>query len=104
VDDGRIAVIVRGVAAGTSLEVVGGDDDSARVSAHAGSDYTYAGRRAQLHAAAAPLGVELPSAAQLATLEVDGVEYVRRSGAFVDVAGPAVERTDARILFVAPER
>lgn len=104
VDDGRIAVIVRGVAAGTSLEVVWGDEASARVSAPAGSDFTYAGGRAEVDVAAGPVRVELPRGAQLATLEVDGVEYVRRSGAFVDVAGPAVERTDARILFVAPER
>jgi len=101
---GRIAGIVRGVSPGTEVEVVWVDAPTARVAAPAGSVFAYGGGRAEVDAADGPLRVEMPRAAELATLEVDGVEYVRRAGDLVSVAGPATQRTDARILFVAPER
>lgn len=103
VDDGRIAVIVRGAATGASLEVVWVDEPTATVSAPPGSDFTYAGGRAEVDAAAGPIRVELPRAVRLATLEVDGVVYLARSGERLDVAGPVVEWDESHIRFVVPE-
>jgi hypothetical protein len=102
--DGRIGVIVRGVPAGTSIDVAWVDGSNARISAPAGSAFTYAAGRAEVDAVAGPVRIELPRNADLASVAVDDVEYVRRSGAEVRVTGPAVERTEALLRFVVPQR
>jgi len=104
VPEGRIAVIVRGVAPGSIIDVVWVDEPAARVSAPAGSGFTYADGRAEVDAARGPIEVELPRAADLATLEVDGQAYLRRSFARLDILGPVVERAEDRVRFVVPGR
>jgi hypothetical protein len=101
---GSIAVIVRGAEPGSVIEVVWVDRPTARVSAPAGSQFTYADGRAEVDAAAGPVEVELPRDAALASLEVDGRLFLERSGEHLDVPGPAVTRSDARLRFLVPAR
>jgi hypothetical protein len=103
-DAGRIAVIVRGAAPGTRVRVEWVERLTASVSAPAGSGFTYGGGRAEVDAAPGALRIELPRTAGYATLEVNGVEYVRRSDEQLDVTGPVTERSDAGVSFIVPER
>jgi hypothetical protein len=101
---GSIAVIVRGAEPGSVIEVMWVDRPTARVSAPAGSQFTYADGRAEVDAVAGPVEVELPRDATFASLEVDGRLFLERSGEQLDVPGPAVTRSDARLRFVVPAR
>lgn len=84
------------------LEVVWVDGGSARVDAPPGSRFSYAEGRVEALVAGGPVRVELPRSGASVTLEVDGVRYLTRTGDVVEVTGPVGERTDARILFIAP--
>jgi len=84
------------------LEVVWGDQPSARVEAPAGSRFSYAEGRLEALVAGGPVTVSLPRTGAPATLEVDGRPYLVRSGERMDVTGPVGERTDDRIRFVTP--
>lgn len=102
VPDGRITVVVSGAEPGTVIDVRWVERATARVSAPSGSGFTYADGRAEVEAAPGPIEVDLPRAAEAASLVVDGRVFLERIGAELDVPGPAVERTDARIRFVVP--
>lgn len=102
VRDGRIDVIVRGVAPGAVLEVAWTGDATARIVAPPGSDFTYADGRVEVDAASGGLRVELPRAASAATVVVDGLVYVERSALGVLVRAPVAERTDDLIRFIVP--
>ena len=104
VAEGRMRVIVRGVAPGTVIDVVWVDGPSARVAAPSGSEFTYADGRAEVDVTQGPVRVELPRDAALTTLEVDGQLFLERSGARLEVPGPAVELSEAGIRFVVPQR
>jgi hypothetical protein len=99
---GRIAVIIRGAAAGTAIEVVWGEGLSARVEGPRGSGFTYGDGRLEVDAAAGALRVELPRAVGSAVVEIDGQVYLERSDGRVDLAVAAVERTDDLVRFVVP--
>lgn len=102
VPDGRITVVVSGAEPGTVIELRWVDRATARVSAPSGSGFTYADGRAEVEAAPGLIEVELPRAAEAASLVVDGRLFLERVGARLDVPGPAVERTDTSIRFVVP--
>jgi len=102
VPDGRIAVIVRGPAPGSAIDVVWTEGVTASVSAPPGSGFSYADGRVEVDAAAGAMLLELPRAAAFVSLEVDGRIFLQRSGERLDVPGPAAERTDAGIRFVVP--
>ncbi len=104
VPDGRIAVVVRGTEPGTVVDVVWQGDATARISAPAGSGFTYGDGRAEVSATPGAIEVRLPRSATLATVEVEGALYLRRSAAGLEVLGPAVERGDDRIRFVTGTR
>jgi hypothetical protein len=104
VSEGRMRVIVRGAGPGSVIEVVWVEGSSARVAAPPGSRFTYADGRAEVAVESGAVRVELPRDAAQATLEVDGRTFLERTGARLDVPGPAVERSDAGIRFVVPER
>ncbi len=84
------------------LEVVWIGGAAARVEAPAGSRFTYATGRVEALVAGGPVRVELPSAGGPLQLEVDGTPYLTRSGNELRVDGPVGNRSDERILFVAP--
>jgi hypothetical protein len=102
VPEGRIAVIVTGTEAGTVIDVRWVERATARVSAPSGSGFTYADGRAEVEAAPGPIEVQLPREADAASLVVDGRLFLERSGARLEVPGPAVERTAEGIRFVVP--
>ena len=97
----RIEVIVRGAAPGTSIDVAWSDGRSARVEGPRGSGFTYGNGRLEVDAAAGTLRVELPRAVG-AVVEIDGRVYLTRSAAGLDLAVPAIERTDDLVRFVVP--
>jgi hypothetical protein len=101
--DGFVHVVVRGADAGTILEVTWSDEDAARLTAPAGSRFTYAAGRVEVDAARGRVGVELPRAATHVSLEVDGRLYLSGSPAAPEVLGPAVERTEDGIRFSVGE-
>jgi hypothetical protein len=102
VPEGRIAVIVSGAEPGTVIDVQWVERATARVSAPSGSGFTYADGRAEVEAAPGPIEVQLPRAADAASLVVDGRLFLERSGALLEVPGPAVERSAEGIRFVVP--
>jgi hypothetical protein len=102
VPQGRIAVIVRGAEAGSSIDVLWVDGPTASLSAGAGSGFAYADGRAEVDAAPGAIEVRLPRAAAFASLEVDGRVFLRRSEGQLDVPGPVVTRSDSGVRFVVP--
>lgn len=97
-----IRVMVNSLGPLDRLEVVWVDGGSARVDAPSGSRFSYAQGRVEALVAGGPVRIELPRSGAPVTLEVDGIPYLTRTGDVVEVTGPVGERTDARILFVAP--
>lgn len=97
-----IRVIVSSLGPLDRLEVVWVDGGSARVDAPPGSRFSYAEDRVEALVAGGPVRIELPRSGASVTVEVDGMPYLTRTGDVVEVTGPVGERTDARILFVAP--
>ena len=102
VPEGGIAVILTGVEPGTVIDVQWVERPTARVSAPPGSGFTYADGRAEVEAAPGPIEVELPRAAEAASLRVDGRLFLERAGERLDVPGPVVQRTDDGVRFVVP--
>ena len=102
VSEGGIAVVLSGVEPGTVIDVQWVERPTARISAPPGSGFTYADGRAEVEAAPGPIEVELPRAAEAASLMVDGRLFLERAGERLDVPGPAVQRTDAGVRFVVP--
>lgn len=97
-----IRVLVSSLGPLDRLEVVWVEGGSARVDAPPGSRFSYAEGRVEALVAGGPVRIELPRSGASVSLEVDGVPYLTRTGDAVEVTGPVGERTDARILFVAP--
>lgn len=97
-----IRVLVSSLGPLDHLEVVWVDGGSARVDAPAGSRFSYAEGRVEALVAGGPVRIELPRSGASVTVEVDGVPYLTRTGDVVEVTGPVGQRSDARILFVAP--
>lgn len=102
VSDGRIDVIVRGAAPGSSLEVAWSVEVTARIVAPPGSGFTYADGRVEVDATAGPLRIELPRAASAATVVVGNRLFVERTASGVVVHEPVVERTEDIVRFVIP--
>jgi hypothetical protein len=82
------------------VEWVGGA--AARVEAPAGSRFTYASGRVEAVVAGGPVRVQLPRVGGPLRLEVDGATYLSRTGGELLLEGPVGDRSDERILFVAP--
>ncbi|MEX2472860.1 MAG: hypothetical protein WEA34_11805 [Gemmatimonadota bacterium] len=97
-----IRVLVSSLGPLDRLEVVWVDGQSARVDAPPGSRFSYAEGRVEALVAGGPVRIELPRSGASVTVEVDGMPYLTRTGDVVEVTGPVEERTEARILFVAP--
>lgn len=104
VPDGRIRVVVTGVTPGSTVEVIWTDGATARISAAAGSSFSFGDGRAEATVAPGPVRIELPRFAAAVSLEVDGRTYLRRDSAPLEVLEPVAERTDDLIRFVVPER
>ena len=105
VPDGRMHVVLSGVEAGSELEVLWRDAATARVSAAAGSSFSFAEGRAEATVAPGPVRVELPRYAPNVSVEVDGRIYVRRSSeGGLEVLEPSEERSEDRIRFIVRER
>lgn len=105
VPDGRMEVVLSGVQPGSELEVVWRDAATARVSAAAGSSFSFAEGRAEARVAPGPVRVELPRYAPTVSVAVDGRTYVRRSSTGgLEVLEPAEEHSEDRIRFIVRER
>jgi hypothetical protein len=104
VPEGRIHIVLTGLTPGSDLEVVWMDAATARISAAAGSSFSFAEGRAEARVAPGAVRVELPRFASLVSVEVDGRMYVQRTSAGLEVSGPVVEQTDDRIRFAIPQR
>lgn len=104
VPDGRIDVVLTGVQAGSRLDVVWRDAATARISAAAGSSFSYAEGRAEARVSAGPVRVELPRYAPVVSISVDGRTYLRRSSSGLELLAPVVEQSDDLIRFVVRER
>jgi hypothetical protein len=99
VPEGDVQVAVRGADPGTEISVVWTEQASARLTAPAGSRFTYSAGRIEVDASRGALLIELPRAAAAVSLEVDGRLYLTGSAEEPEVLGPAVETTDDSILF-----
>ena len=102
VDQDGLQILVSSLGPLAELEVVWIGGAAARVEAPAGSRFTYAAGRVEALVAGGPVRVELPRAGGPLQLEVDGTPYLTRSGDGLRVEGPVGDRSDERILFVAP--
>ena len=100
VPDGSVHVLVRGADPGTDLIVEWGDEASARVTAPAGSRFTYAAGRVEVDASRGMVRVVLPRSAEEISVEVDGNSYLTGSPRSPIISGPAVERTEDSIRFL----
>lgn len=103
-EEGRIAVVVRRAPGGASIEVAWTDGPEAGVSAPPGSSFAYGVGRIEVDAVSGPVRIQLPRGATLASVVVNGVEYVRRSGDEVEVMGQTIERSENLLRFSVPER
>lgn len=97
-----LQILVSSLGPLAALEVVWIDGAAARVEAPAGSRFTYASGRVEALVAGGAVRVELPRDGGPLQLEVDGTRYLTRSGSQLSVEGPVGDRSDERILFVAP--
>jgi len=104
VPEGRIQIVLTGLAPGSDLVVAWMDAATARIAAAPGSSFSFAEGRAEARVAPGPVRVELPRFAPVVSVEVDGRMYLRRTSAGLEVSGPVVERTDERIRFTIPQR
>lgn len=99
IPDGLVEVIVRGADPGTGVFVEWSDLGSARVTAPAGSRFTYAAGRVEVDASRGDLRVELPRDAQEVSLAVDGRVYLTGSAQALEVPGPLVEQDGDALRF-----
>lgn len=104
VPDGRIDVVLTGVQAGSRLDVVWRDAATARISAAAGSSFSYAEGRAEARVSSGPVRIELPRYAPIVSISVDGRTYLRRSSSGLELLAPVVQQSDDLIRFVVRER
>jgi len=105
VPDGRMEIVLSGVEPGSEVEVLWMDAATARVSAAAGSSFSFAEGRAEARVAPGPVRVELPRYAPTVSVQVDGRTYLRRSSeGGLEVLEPTEERSEDRIRFVVRER
>ena len=103
VSDGRIDVVLTDVVPGSAIEVRWTESATARVSAAAGSSFSYGEGEARASVAPGAVRVELPRFAPAVSLQVDGRTYLRRSSGVLDVLVPTTQRTPDFIVFLAPE-
>lgn len=104
VPDGRMEVVLRGVEAGSFVDVVWSESATARISAAAGSSFSFGDGRAEATVAPGPIVVALPRFASVISLEVDGRTFLRRSSGALEVLEPTVERSEDRLRFVVRAR
>lgn len=102
VPDTGLRVLLSSLGPLAELEVVWIGGAAARLEAPSGSRFTYAEGRVEALVAGGPVRIELPREGPPVSVEVDGAPYVSRAGEEVRVDGPVGERSDTRILFVAP--
>jgi hypothetical protein len=102
--DGRIEVVISGIPAGSEIEVRWVEGTAVTVYAAPGTRFASADGRIEAVVADGPVRIGLPSAAEEASIEVDGRIYLRKTGAEVDVLAPTISRADDRIRFSVPVR
>jgi len=102
--EGRIEVVISGMSAGSEIEVSWVEGTAVTVYAAPGSRFASAAGRLEAVVADGPVRIGLPSAAEEASIEVDGRMYLRKIGADVDVLAPTIGRADDRIRFSVPVR
>lgn len=100
--DGRIRVLVLGALPGSELSVIWGDQPTARITAPAGSRFTYGRGRAEVAPEPGPVTVELPRTATTASVEVDGTTYLSGSAEHPVASGPVIETAPGRVRFRVP--
>ncbi len=100
---GPARIVLRGVRAGTAVEVTLVRGTTAAVTAPRGT--RFATSRGWIEADVAPgtVLVELPRDVVPATLEVAGRVYLRNTDAGVQIPGPAGRHTDGSIRFTVPK-
>jgi hypothetical protein len=104
VPEGRNEVVLTGVQTGRRLDGVWREAAKARVSAAAGSSFSYAECRAEARDTAGPVRGELPRSAPVVSISVDGRTYLRRSSSGLELLAPVVEQSDDLVRFVVRER
>jgi hypothetical protein len=101
----HVEVVMSGVSAGSTIDVVWNDGRAARVSGPSGSRFTLATSRIEVEAAEGSLRVELPRARN-AVVVVNGRTYLEHSltgAGGTTVVEPAAEVTDAGVRFLVRE-
>jgi len=101
--DGRIRVTLTAVSPGAEVEVAWIEDATARISAAPGSSYSFAEGHAEATVAAGPVRIEVPRAASVISIEVNGRMVLERSEAGLELSGSVLEQTADRIVFSIPE-
>lgn len=102
VQGGPVRIVLRGVVAGTEIDVrlVGGATVS--VMAPRGTRFTTGEGRIEATTAPGTVHVELPRGVHPASLEVAGRTYLRVTDSGLDVVGPVIDRSDGMIRFAVP--
>jgi len=102
VPDGRIRVVVREAMPGSELSIVWGDAATARITAPAGSRFTYGSGQAEVVPGPGDVTVELPRSATATSVDVNGSTYLSGSAERPVTSGPVIETTAGRIRFRVP--
>lgn len=102
VGGGPLSVALRGVSAGTEIDVRWVPGSEAAVFAPVGSRFTSATGWLEARLVPGPVRVELPRASVPITLEVGGVVYLARTADGLTVTGPVLRRGEDAIAFRTP--
>lgn len=97
--EGRLVVVLTGRDADSEIEVRLVDGPRGGVFASQGTEFSSGAGRIDAELADGPVRVEIPSAATEATVRVDGVVYLEKRGAAVELPGPGAETDGDGFLF-----
>ncbi len=94
-------VVIRNPGSGSVIEVVWTDEATARVTAPAGSGFSYGEGRVEVDAELGAIRIELPRDVE-SSLQVGGTTYLQRTTEGLDVSGPILDASDELLRFRVP--
>lgn len=97
--DGRLDVVLNGLADGAILDIVLTDTPSARITAAPGSSFSIADGRAEADVLPGAVRLELPRLVEDVSVVVDGVEYLVGGPAGIEIVGPGAQQAGDMIRF-----
>ncbi len=99
---GALRIVLRSLAPGVDLRVRWVPGAEAAVFAPLGSRFATGEGWVEADLAPGAVRVELPAGSQPITLEVDGIPYLRRGAAGLELPGPVASRAGEEIVFRRP--